>query len=111
MGIDLYNELPIVGGAVQPPAVLVPDEALGQWANEASVVSYLDEMQPFIDLVERASEHPTPVQFPMHFQGFNTLLPHIQMCRNIHRVLALDCEYAYSQNDTKAAAIVLCHYW
>jgi hypothetical protein len=60
-------------------------------------------MQPVIELVERASMHPTPVQFPRYFQGFRTLLPYIQSSRSILRLLSLDCEYAYSKNDTKQA--------
>lgn len=101
--INSFYQIPIIGGEGDLPEVLIPDANVDQWADEALVASYLEEVQPVIDLVERASKHPTPVQFPMHFQGFNTLLPHIQSSRSIVRLLSLDCEYAYSQNDTARA--------
>ena len=100
--ITTYSQIPMIGGDANP-RVLIPDENVDQWEDKTLVASYLQEMQPVIDLVERASTHPTPVQFPMHFQGFNTLLPHIDSSRSIVRLLSLDCEYAYSQNDTPRA--------
>ena len=101
--IDTFTRLPMIGGEGELPTVLIPDANIDQWKDNALVASYLKEMQTVVDLVERASSHPTPVQFPMHFQGFGTLLPHIQSCRSIARLLALDCEYAYSQNETQRA--------
>ena len=98
-----YSQLPYLGSEGKPPEVLVPDDNNDQWADEALVAGYLDEMQPVIDLIEQASTHPTPVRFPMHFQGFNTLLPHIQSSRSIARILWLDCDYAYSKNNTQRA--------
>ena len=98
-----YKQLPYQGSEGKPPEVLIPDEKNNQWADDALVAGYLEEMQPVIDLVEQASAHPTPVRFPMHFQGFYTLLPHTQSSRSIARILSLDCDYAYSHHDTKRA--------
>ena len=98
-----YKQLPYQGSAGEPPEVLIPDEKNNQWADDALVSGYLEEMQPVIDLIEQASAHPTPVRFPMHFQGFYTLLPHAQSSRSIVRILSLDCDYAYSHNDTRRA--------
>ena len=98
-----YSKLPYVGHDGEPPEVLIPSDTNDQWTDDALVAGYLDEMRPVIDLVEQASDHPTPVRFPMHFQGFNTLLPHIQSSRAIVRILSLDCDYAYSHNDTPRA--------
>jgi len=83
-GMDFSNQLPYLGNESKPPAVLVPDRDIDQWTDEALVAGYLDEMQPWIDLVERASKHPTPVQFPMDFQGFSiasTLIPKTTLAR------------------------------
>ena len=102
-GTKAYMQLPYIGGEAGVLEVLVPDKKNDQWANDALVASYLEEMQPVIDLVKQASKHPKPVRFPMHFQGFATLLPHTQMSRSIARILSLDCDYAYSHHDTKRA--------
>ncbi len=100
---ESYHRIPYVGYEAEPPEVLVPNDKNNQWTDDALVAGYLEEMQPVIDLVEQASTYPTPVRFPMHFQGFNTMLPHIQNARSVARILSLDCEYAYSHGETRRA--------
>ena len=60
-------------------------------------------MEPVIDLIEQASSHPTPVRFPIKFDGFGTLLPHVQNARGIQRLLTLDCDFAYFNQDNERA--------
>ncbi len=103
MQASSYSQLPYVGHEGKPPEILIPNKKNDQWADDALVAGYLEEMQPVIDLIEQASKHPNPVRFPMHFQGFYTLLPHTQSSRSIARILSLDCDYAYSHHDTKRA--------
>ena len=74
---NAYNEsikLPIVGLGKLPVQLLPGSD----WSDEASVAEYLQEVQPIIARIERASSFPRPVWMPIHFEGFSTLLPQLQ---------------------------------
>ena len=98
-----FERLPHLGWDAEEPVNLVPGGNLDDWPDEPLVASYLEEMEPVIDLIERASSQPTPVRFPIKFQGIGTLLPHVQEARGIHRLLSLDCEYAFFKQDNQRA--------
>lgn len=100
---DAYKKLPYLGYEGEDPKKLVPGGKREDWPGEPLVGSFLDEMEPVIDLIEQASSHPNPVRLPIKFQGLNTLLPHIQESRNILRLLSLDCDYAYFNEDNPRA--------
>ena len=101
--VEAFKQLPYLGGEGEEPAVLIPGGSPIDWPKEPLVASYLKEMKPVIDLIEQASSHPTPVRFPIKFQGIRTLLPHVQNARSIQRLLSLDCDYAYFSKDNGRA--------
>jgi hypothetical protein len=75
----------------------------GDWPEEPLVASFLKEMEPVLQSIEKASVHPTPVRFPMMFDGVGTLLEHLQESRNVMRLLSLDFDFALYHQDTKRA--------
>ena len=101
--VEAYQRLPYLGGSGEEPATLVSSGNPSDWPGETRVASFLTEMEPVIDLIERASSNPTPVRFPVKFQGAGTLLPHLQNSRSIQRLLSLDCDYAYFNQDKDRA--------
>ena len=101
--VEAFKQLPYLGNEGQEPANLVPGGKPIDWPGEPLVASYLEEMQPVIDLIEQASEHPTPARFPVNFHGIDTLLPHVQNSRKILWLLSLDCDFAYFNQDNKRA--------
>ena len=98
-----YKKLPYLGSESEEPKNLIPGGTLDDWPDEPLVGSFLEEMEPVIDLIEQASSQPTPVRFPIKFQGVDTLLPHVQEARSIQRLLELDCDYAYFNQDNQRA--------
>lgn len=96
-GID---RLPYLGSEGVVLTSLVPG---GDWPEEPLVASFLKEMEPVLDSIEKASVHPTPVRFPVMFDGVGTLLEHLQESRNVMRLLCLDFDFAYYHQDTKRA--------
>ena len=92
------DRLPYLGSEGVVLTSLVPG---GDWPEEPLVASFLNEMKPVLDSIEKASEHPTPVRFPMMFDGVGTLLEHLQQSRSIMRLLCLDFDFAYYHQDTK----------
>ena len=96
-----FKRLPYLGYEGKEPKVLIPGGETSDWPEAPLVASFLKEMEPVIDLIERASSHPTPVRFPVNFQGSKTLLTHVQNARSMARLLSLDCDYAYFSQDTE----------
>jgi hypothetical protein len=92
------NELPFVGkGEFTPPPT--PSE----WHLETPIANYLKEMEPMIALVLETESIPTPVTFPIEFQGYSTLLEPWQTSRDVARILQLECEFAlYKKNSARA---------
>ena len=101
--VKAYQKLPYLGGDGVEVTNLVSSGKSTDWPDKARVASYLEEMEPVIDLIERASAHPTPVRFPIRFDGISTLLPHVQNARGIQRLLVLDCDFAYFNQDNERA--------
>ena len=99
--VEAFKRLPYLGGESEIPTDLVPGGDSTNWPDEPLVASYLQEMEPVIDWIKRASSYPTPVRFPVEFQGIATLLPHIQEGRQIQRLLMLDCDFAYFHKDNQ----------
>ena len=100
---EAYKKLPYLGYEGEDPKNLVPGGTPDDWPGESLVGSFLEEMKPVINLVEQASSHPNPVRFPIKFRSVDTLLPHIQSARSILRLLSLDCDYAYFNQDNQRA--------
>jgi hypothetical protein len=96
-GID---RLPYLGSEGVATNSLVPG---GDWPEEPLVASFLKDMEPVLDSIQKASVHPTPVRFPMMFDGVGTLLEHLQESRSVIRLLCLDFDFAYYHQDTKRA--------
>jgi hypothetical protein len=94
------DRLPYLGSEGEVLISLVPG---GDWPEEPLVASFLKEMEPVLQAIEKASVHPTPVRFPMMFNGAGTLLEHLQVSRSVIRLLCLDFDYAYYHQDTKRA--------
>jgi hypothetical protein len=94
------DRLPYLGSEGGYPISLIPG---GDWPEEPLVASFLKEMEPVLQAIEKASVHPTPVRFPMMFDGVGTLLPYLQESRTVMRLLSLDFDYAYHHQDTKRA--------
>ncbi|MEQ1825276.1 MAG: hypothetical protein ABL921_04995 [Pirellula sp.] len=84
------DSLPIVGTGTSPRS-LNPNV---EWKDEPVVAEYLKEMRPVLAQMHEASKFPTPVQFPIQFEGFGTLLPDIQSARSVSRLAKLDFEHA-----------------
>ena len=99
--VEAFKRLPYLGGESVIPTDLVSGGDSTNWPDEPLVASYLQEMEPVIDWIERASSYPTPVRFPVEFQGLGTLLPHIQEGRQIQLLLMLDCDFAYFHQDNQ----------
>ncbi|MCY2973201.1 MAG: hypothetical protein NTW52_00885 [Planctomycetota bacterium] len=100
LGAAGTDRLPYLGSKGVVSNSLVPG---GDWPEEPLVSSFLKEMEPVLDSIEKASVHPTPVRFPMMFDGVGTFLEHLQESRNVMRLLSLDFDYAYYHQDTKRA--------
>lgn len=94
------DRLPYLGSEGGYPISLIPG---GDWPEEPLVASFLKEMEPVLQSIEKASVHPTPVRFPIMFDGVGTLLEHLQESRNVMRLLCLDFDFAYYHQDTKRA--------
>jgi hypothetical protein len=89
--LGAVDDLPIVGNGKEL-AELDPKTV---WADEPRVKEYLTEMQGLIQRAHQLSAWPTPVQLPIDFNGWQTLLPHFQQARSLLRLLQLDFEYAF----------------
>ena len=101
--VEFYRKLPYLGHEATALPKLVSSDDPIDWPDEPLVADYLEEMEPVIDLIERASSYPTPVRFPIEFEGLSTLLPHVEEARNIQRLLMLDCYYAcFNQDNVRA---------
>lgn len=94
------DRLPYLGSEGVVLTSLVPG---GDWPEEPLIASFLKEMEPVLQAIEKASVHPTPVRFPSMFNGAGTLLEHLQESRNVLRLLCLDFDFAYYHQDTKRA--------
>ena len=101
--VESFKQLPYLGSEGETPTTLVPSGDPADWPEEPLVASYLKEMEPVIDLIEEASLHPTPVRFPIKFQGFGTLIDYVQDARSILRLLSLDFDFAYFNQDNERA--------
>jgi hypothetical protein len=93
------GQLTIVGSGKEVPS-LDPNQP---WADESAVADFLKEMEPVLQKIHQLSDYPTPVQFPLEFQGVGTLLYEYQAARSVQRMLQLDCEYAYSHGQAARA--------
>ncbi len=96
---DLSGDLPIVGQGKRPTN-LIPGS---DWPAEKDVADYLQRVKPVLDLTHAATKFPTPVWFPLQFDGFSTLLEQWQNSRSVVRLLALDAEYACYQGEAARA--------
>lgn len=96
---EFLERLPIVGQRRLPDS-LDPNAV---WEDEPLVAEYLKEVDPILKQIRRANHYPTPIRFPIDFQGFHTLLPHIEESRAIARLLQLDFEYAFYHRDAGRA--------
>ncbi len=95
----LASDLQYVGSS-KIPTFLDPKQP---WEQEADVAEYLVHVRPIIEKIHQATEYPTPVWQPIHFDGIGTLLGPIQQSRSISRTLQLDAEYAiYTQESERA---------
>lgn len=99
-GASSTDRLPYLGYEGKTLLSLIPD---GDWPEEPLVASFLKEMEPVLQALEEASVHPTPVRFPIIFNGVGTNLDYLQDSRNVLRLLNLDFDYAYYHQDTKRA--------
>ena len=100
MGAKSAEKLPYLGSDGNELPELIPG---CPWPEEALVGDYLKEMEPAIQLIEKACQQPRPVRLPIAFNGFGTSLEYTQNTRSIMRLLSLDFDYAYHQRDTKRA--------
>jgi hypothetical protein len=98
-GYPEFESLPVQGRA-ELPERLVPG---GPWPEEPIVADYLEYSRPLIDMIDQASEHPSPVWRPIEFQGIMTLLPELQSTRSISRLLMLEAEHALYHQDAPRA--------
>ena len=71
---EAYKKLPYLGYEGEDPKNLVPGGTPDDWPGESLVGSFLEEMEPVINLVEQASSHPNPVRFPIKFRSVDTCL-------------------------------------
>ncbi len=96
---DLSGDLPIVGQGKRLTN-LIPGS---DWPAEKDVADYLQRVKPVLDLTHAATKFPTPVWFPLQFDGFSTLLEQWQNSRSVVRMLALDAEHACYQGESTRA--------
>lgn len=73
------------------------------WDGEAQVAEFLNIARPLLDRIEDATQHSTPVWQPIQFDGYNTLLPELQMSRGVSRVLCVEIEHALYRRDADRA--------
>jgi hypothetical protein len=105
---DEFNEsikasprLPYLGNGIEFHEV--PSQ--GDWPDERSVRDFLKQWKRLhADITQLASASPNqkPVRFPMVFNGFKTLLPHVQEKRTIARLLSLYGSVALRDRDSAA---------
>ncbi len=93
------QDLPIMGTAPLPN-LLNRDQP---WEANERVGQYLEEMRPVTELIHQAVKLPTPVWQPLTFDGFRTLLPHVQAAIGPARLLQLEAEYAIYHEDAPRA--------
>ncbi len=96
---ELSDDLPIVGHG-KLPIELIPGS---DWPDAAKVAEYLQQVQPVLKLVHAAAKLPTPVWFPLQFDGYDTFLVGWQNSRCVVRLIALDAEYACYQREAARA--------
>ncbi len=97
--IGAVASLPIVGTGKE----LKELDPKAEWPNEPAVNEFLDEMLGLIQQTHQLEKWPTPVQFPIEFNGQQTLLPYHQQSRSVTRLLQLDFEYAFYQREFERA--------
>lgn len=88
------EDIPILGsnGADIPP--------LGQpWPEQSSVQSFVDQHQSILDQLIELASHDDPVQFPIEFDGYMTLLSHVQAMRQCSRLLSVEANLARHAGD------------
>jgi hypothetical protein len=64
---------------------------------------FLDEAQPVISQITKLRTTGKPVWQPIHFDGFNTLLPSLQNSRSVMYLLGLEFNYALHVVDRERA--------
>lgn len=87
------KSLPYIGSAESPK----PDD---EWPEVQQAVEFLEAQSDTMDAVRRAMAAGGAVRFDVDFSpGINTLLPRTPECRNLMRLLSLDCQVAYRERD------------
>lgn len=74
-------------GARGPDDVPLPGDP---WAEQEEVEAFLESQQMLLADLHDATGEPEPVYFPVAFDSFETLLPHVQSTRAAARLLLLE---------------------
>lgn len=79
------SDLPIIGTGFVPVDITPGME----WPGEPRVAELLEVFDPLLTKIHRACEFPTPVWWPIEWNGHYTLLPQYQQSRSVVRLLQL----------------------
>ncbi len=91
--------LPYVGSGKIPVRL----DANANWQQVDEAEKYLELVQPALERLPIAAEHPKPVWQPIQFHGYATLLGPIQDAGRVVSALALSAEVALHQGDSATA--------
>lgn len=90
---DVRESLPYIG-------VSDPPKPEDEWPEFEQARAFLSAQNDTMDAIRRAMDVGGAVRFDVDFSpGINTLLPRTQDCRNLMRLLRLDCQVAYREDD------------
>ncbi|XZE53025.1 hypothetical protein SH139x_004739 [Planctomycetaceae bacterium SH139] len=89
------QNLPIVGSGPDIPPLDEP------WNEQQAVTALLARLQPTIEQLHGVAALDHAVRFPRKFESFDTLLPNVQMMRQLGRVLSLEHAVAIREGDAE----------
>lgn len=89
------QNLPIVGSGPDIPPLDQP------WNEQQSVTALLARLQPTIEQLHGVAALDHAVRFPRKFESFDTLMPNVQMMRQLGRVLSLEHAVAIREGDAE----------
>lgn len=95
--------VPMLDGKVEIDDFADDFEMSNNWKYADACIRFTREQNDLIEQVRQLASDPTPVYFPIHFQSTETLLPEVQSCRDVARMIRVDAQVAIHLMDTDRA--------
>jgi hypothetical protein len=74
-----------------------------RWKYAQVSMQFVDRQRDLIHRIRELAAAPQPVRFPIRFEAMNTLLPEVQSCRGLARLVWLDAQVALYLGDSQRA--------